>query len=259
MTSSACAPDIRLVALRGVPMVQPGDDIAALILAAAAENGLEFRDGDILAVCQKIVSKAENRLVRLAEVAPSPRALEMAEATGKEPAIVELILRESRSVIRTRPGLIITEHRSGHILANAGVDRSNLTPEAEEVALLLPKDADASAKAIRQALEGRTGRRLGVVVTDSAGRPWRNGTLGLALGVAGPPAFRDLRGGEDLFGRKLEATMPAIADAVAAAAVLIMGETTEATPVALLRGLDWTPSEQTGASAQRPIQEDLFR
>ncbi len=252
-------PEIRLVALRGVPLVTPGDDIAALILSAAATSGVEFRDGDILAVCQKIVSKSEGRIVRLAEVTPSPDAVALAEATAKEPAIVELILRESRRIVRSRPGLIIAEHNSGHILANAGIDRSNLSPEQGEVALLLPEDPDASARAIRAALERETGRRLGVVITDSAGRPWRTGTQGLALGIAGPPAYRDLRGGEDLFGRTLEATLPAMADAIAAAAVLLMGETTEATPVSLLRGLDWAPSEQTGADTRRAMQEDLFR
>jgi coenzyme F420-0:L-glutamate ligase/coenzyme F420-1:gamma-L-glutamate ligase len=253
---------LRLTPLGGLPEVHPGDDLGALILAGFAAAGLVPEDGDIVAVTQKIVSKAEGRLRRLADVRPGARALELARATGKDASLAELILEESRAVLRTRPDLVIVEHRLGLVLANAGIDRSN-TGGDHDCALLLPLDPDASAARLRATLEQASGVRLGVIITDSVGRAWRKGTVGLAIGVSGVAPFVDLRGRCDRGGRTLQASEIAPADSLAAAAVLVMGEAAENTPVALIRGAgaftQGAASEAAARTVQRAPAEDLFR
>ena len=251
---------LELVALRDFPSVGNGDDLAALIAASATRTGLAFADGDVVVVAQKIVSKAENRFVDLQAVNPSPHAREVAEATGKDPRLVETILGDSRRVVRTRPDILIVEHRLGYVVANAGVDRSNVGADARgDHALRLPEDPDASAAAIRTALEARTGKRLAVVVSDSFGRAWRLGTVGVALGAAGLPAIVDQRGSRDLFGRTLQSTVVGYADEIAAAASLLMGEADEGRPVVVVRGLRWSAPPTPASALIRPEAEDLFR
>lgn len=244
--------------LPGIPEVRAGDDLAALIAAALERVQLALAAGDVLAVTQKIVSKAEGRLRRLAEVTPSPRAVELAAATRKDPRLVELILAESNAVVRTRPDVLITEHRLGMVLANAGIDRSNVAGD-EDVVLLLPLDPDASARRLRVALEAASGVPLGVLVTDSVGRAWRRGTVGLAIGTAGVPPFEDLRGRPDRAGRALQVSEIAPADSLAAAAVLVMGEAAEATPAVLIRGAAGGGTDAPAATVLRPRAGDLFR
>jgi coenzyme F420-0:L-glutamate ligase/coenzyme F420-1:gamma-L-glutamate ligase len=242
----------------GLPEVRAGDDLAALVLAALGRAGLALAAGDVLAVTQKVVSKAEGRLRRLAEVTPSPRAVALAAETRKDPRIVELILAESRDIVRTRPDLVIAEHRLGIVLANAGIDRSNLAG-GEDAVLLLPLDPDGTAARMRAALERAAGVPLGVIVTDSVGRAWRRGTVGLAIGTAGVAPFEDLRGRRDMAGRVLQVSEIAPADSLAAAAVLVMGEAAEATPVVLVRGAGGGGPDVPASAVLRPRAEDLFR
>jgi coenzyme F420-0:L-glutamate ligase / coenzyme F420-1:gamma-L-glutamate ligase len=244
---------MELLALPGLPLVRAGDDLPALLAAALRRAEVTLRADDVLVVAQKIVSKAEGREVALADVTPSPPALALAAETGKDPRIVELILGESARVVRSRPNLIIVQHRLGHIMANAGIDHSNVAPEAEAHALLLPKDPDASAEALRA--------RLGcaIIISDSFGRAWRRGTVGVALGCAGLPALLDLRGQPDLFGRELHVTQTGFADEIAAAAGLLMGQAAEGQPAVLVRGLHWSAPASAAAELLRPAQEDLFR
>ncbi len=244
-------PSLQLFALPDLPMVQAGDDLAALLSAAMARAGLAPQDGDVLAVAQKIVSKAEGRSVALAAVQPSAAAHELAEQTGKDARLVELILAESQYVMRARPNLIIVKHRLGLVMANAGIDQSNIGQDGH--ALLLPRDPDASAAA----LAARLG--LPVVITDSFGRAWRRGTVGVAIGAAGLPALRDLRGLPDLFGRTLMVSITGFADEIAAAAGLVMGQGAEGQPAVLLRGLSWSGTANPAAELLRPAQEDLFQ
>ena len=251
---------LELFALSGVPLVLPGDDLAALIATALRRGGPMPRRGDVLVVAQKIVSKTEGRYADLATVRPSPRALALAEETQKDPRVVEVILSESTRVVRSRPGLLISEHRLGFVMANAGVDRSNLGPDdGTERVLLLPYDPDASAAVLRARLMAEFGVNLAVVINDSFGRAWRLGTVGVAIGAAGLPSIVDLRGHPDLFGRNLEVTVIGFADEIAAAASLIMGQADEARPVVLVRGLDWTEAALPAAAIVRPPSEDLFR
>ena len=251
---------ITLTSVPGIPMVRPGDDLAALLIAACEQNTLAPADGDILVVAQKIVSKAEGRYVDLAKVRPSARAAALAAEVGKDPRLVEVILAESRRVVRTKPGVLIVEHRLGFIMANAGVDRSNIDPDiATEPVLLLPSDPDASAAGLHKRITAQFRKRLGVIITDSWGRAWRRGTVGVALGVAGLPALIDMRGRPDLFGRELHVTQTGFADEIASAASLLMGQADEARPMVLLRGLAWADAPAPGATLVRPPDEDLFR
>jgi coenzyme F420-0:L-glutamate ligase/coenzyme F420-1:gamma-L-glutamate ligase len=251
--------DLRFCRIAGVPLIGPGADLAGLISGALRAAGEVPHDGDVVAVAQKVVSKAEGRIVRLATVEPSDRARDIARQADKDPRVVELILRESRSVIRVSRGVIITEHNTGVILANAGIDRSNLKG-SDEAALLLPEDPDASAARLQERLQADFGIRLGVIVTDSIGRAWRLGTVGTAIGCAGVLALNDLRGQRDLFGRKLQVSEVAVADSLAAAAVLVMGEAAEGTPLVLIRGgANLDDRGQTARNALRPPGEDLFR
>jgi coenzyme F420-0:L-glutamate ligase/coenzyme F420-1:gamma-L-glutamate ligase len=244
-------PGLQLFALPGLPMVQAGDDLAAQLSAAMARAGLAPEPGDVLAIAQKIVSKAEGRSIALASVAPSQAARDLATQTGKDARLVELILSESERVVRARPNLIIVKHRLGFVMANAGIDQSNVGEDGH--ALLLPRDPDASAAA----LAARLG--LPVVITDSFGRAWRRGTVGVAIGAAGLPALQDLRGRPDLFGRTLMVSITGFADEIAAAAGLVMGQGAEGQPAVLLRGLAWSGAVNPAAELLRPAQEDLFQ
>ena len=250
--------ELRLVALPGIPEVTPGADLSALVLAGISHAEQALCAGDILVIAQKIVSKAEGRLVRLAAVRPSGRAEAIAREACKDPRVVELVLRESRKVLRVKPGIIIVEHRLGFIMANAGIDQSNV-PGAEEAVLLLPEDPDASARRVRDALRERSGLECGVLIIDSFGRAWRYGVTGTAIGVAGLPALIDLRGRRDREGRALQVTQVAAADELAAGASLVMGQSAESTPVVLARGFPYALCDSAIQSLIRPEAEDLFR
>jgi coenzyme F420-0:L-glutamate ligase/coenzyme F420-1:gamma-L-glutamate ligase len=251
---------IALTPLPDIPMVRPGDDLAGLLIAACARSALAPTDGDVVVVAQKIVSKAEGRYVDLANVRPSPRAQSLAAEVDKDPRLIEVILGESRRVVRHRPGVLIVEHRLGFIMANAGVDRSNVDPAAgAEPVLLLPRDPDASAARLLERLAAHFHKRLGVIITDSWGRAWRRGTVGVALGAAGLPSLMDMRGRPDLFGHELRVTQTGFADEIASAASLLMGQADEARPVVLVRGLGWDAPASPAATLIRSAEEDLFR
>lgn len=251
---------LSLLPLAHLPLVRPGDDLAALIAAAVDRAGETLRDDDVLVVAQKIVSKAENRYVDLDDVAPSPQALELAAQVNKDPRLVELVLRESRGVLRHRKDVLIVEHRLGFVMANAGIDMSNVEQGAGGgTALLLPRDPDASCESLRQALGRRYGCRIGIVINDSHGRAWRNGTVGVAIGAAGLTALHDRRGDPDLFGRPLLITEVGTADEIAAAGSLVMGQASEGAPVVLMRGLRLNGPHGKAADLIRPRHMDLFR
>ncbi|MEZ4768968.1 MAG: coenzyme F420-0:L-glutamate ligase [Caldilineales bacterium] len=257
-------PRIELTAIPGVPMIQPGDDLPGILLHAAHAAGLTFQTGDVLVVAQKVVSKAEGRLVDLQTVIPSPRAVELAEASRKDARIVELILRESNEILRVRPDAIIVEHRRGFVCANAGIDQSNAgapdgATSAGPWALLLPEDPDRSARRLRDAIRARTGADIAVIVSDSHGRAWRLGTVGVAIGVAGLHPLSDLRGKPDLSGRPLQITEVGTADEIAAAAGLLMGQAAEGTPAVLVRGAPFIEGEGELREILRPREKDLFR
>jgi coenzyme F420-0:L-glutamate ligase/coenzyme F420-1:gamma-L-glutamate ligase len=240
-------------------MVKPGDDLGALITDAARRVGLSLNDQDILVVTQKIVSKAEDRFVRLRDVKPSPRALELAEITGKDPRLVEVILWDASEIIRARRNLLIVAHHLGFISANAGVDHSNVGADSDLV-LRLPVNPDTSARRLRARLAELTGAAPAVVISDSHGRAWREGTVGTAIGVAGLVPIQDLRGHPDLFGYQLQHTTVGFADQVAAAASLVMGQADEGLPVVLVRGLVYQPDEAVSArQILRPPETDVFR
>lgn len=248
-----------IVALAGLPMVEAGDSLTSLIIEALPRQGLALEASDILVIAQKIVSKAEGRIVPLASIEPSPAARQLARETDKDPRLVELILRESETVLRKKPGVLIVRHRLGIVGAQAGIDQSNIEHSDDENALLLPADPDASARRIRDELTERTGIRPGVIISDSMNRPWRLGTIGGAIGSAGITVLDDRRGGQDIYGRELKVTLINRADSIATAATLVMGETTERTPVALVRGFAAEDSAQCARDILRPLEEDLFR
>lgn len=251
---------LTLIPIPAIPDVQPGDDVTALLLTALAECQITLQAGDVLAIAQKIISKAEGRFVQLAAVQPSAQAQLVAEKTGKDPRLVELILHESDEISRMKPGVLVTRHRLGFTSANAGIDRSNV-PQADalETVLLLPVDPDGTAQAIRDAILAQAGVAVGVVVTDSHGRPFRLGTVGVAIGVAGIPALWDRRGEPDLYGYALQHTDVGVADEIAAAAGLLMGQAGEGTPVVLLRGLSLPPQAGKATDLVRPKEMDLYR
>ncbi len=240
------------------PIVRAGDDIAQQIGDAMAAAELSLQDGNVIVLAQKIVSLSEGRTVRLDDVDVSAAAKELAAQTDKDPRIVELILRESEEIIRHKAGVIIARHRLGLISANAGIDQSNIDQANGECALLLPDDPDQSASRLRQALMTSTGKKVAVVISDSMSRPWRLGTIGTAIGSAGIDVLDDRRGESDLYGRELKVTMINRADSIAAAAVLLMGEATERTPVAIVRGLAAEDSTQAARECVRPLADDLF-
>lgn len=251
---------LTFTALAGIPAVAPGDDLPALIAAALTQSGSALAEGDVLVVAQKIVSKSEGRFVDLHTVTPSARALELAHITRKDARLVELVLSESSEVLRAVPQVLIVRHRLGFVMANAGIDRSNVdSHDGADLALLLPIDPDSSAARLRAGLRALTGIAPAVIVSDSFGRPWRNGVVNIALGAAGLPALIDRRGECDLYGRRLEVTQVAWADGLAAGAALVMGEGAEGTPVALIRGAHHDAAEVNAQALVRPITEDLFR
>ena len=252
------AAELSISALAGIPLVQPGDDIAELVLQGLAASGLSLRRGDVLVIAQKIVSKAEDRMVDLREVTPSARAESLAAEVNKDARLVELILRESTEVVRHRKDVLVVAHRSGVVLANAGIDASNVTGDEHRV-LLLPDDCNRSCRDIRARLAALTDIEAGVLIIDSLGRAWRNGTVGIALGAAGLPALLNLRGTPDLFGRDLRTTEVGIADEIAAAASLLMGQANEGTPVVLMRGLNLSGTNGSADDLIRPRALDLFR
>jgi coenzyme F420-0:L-glutamate ligase/coenzyme F420-1:gamma-L-glutamate ligase len=253
------ADGLRVIALAGFPDVRAGDDLARVIVERCRATGNVPLDGDVVVIAQKVVSKAEDRYVDLARVAPSAQARELSGITGKDARLVEVILGESRRVVRAARDVLIVEHRLGFVMANAGVDHSNVGVDADERVLRLPLDADGSAARLRDALEQAFGVRVGVIINDSFGRPWRLGTVGVAIGAAGVPALVDLRGAEDRYGRRLTATVVGHADEVASAASLVMGQADEGCPVVIVRGLRARAAASTAAALLRPAREDLFR
>jgi coenzyme F420-0:L-glutamate ligase/coenzyme F420-1:gamma-L-glutamate ligase len=250
---------LTLTALHGMPLIAPGDDLAGLITAALRDEAVDLADGDILVIAQKVVSKAEGRLVKLSTVQPSARARELAREVRKDPRLVELILSESTEVVRHRPDVLIVAHKLGFVVANAGVDQSNVGPDGTEWALLLPCAPDRSAAELKTRLDAAWGVDLGVIINDSFGRPWRNGVVSVALGSAGVPALRSLVGAPDLFGRALRVTEVATADQLASAASLLMGESDECVPVVHVRGAAFHAAPVPAAALVRSRETDLFR
>jgi coenzyme F420-0:L-glutamate ligase / coenzyme F420-1:gamma-L-glutamate ligase len=260
---------LTLTTLENFPLIRRDDNLADILVKSLYDTEIELKDGDILVIAQKIVSKAEGRMVDLTTVTPSQRALELAKHTQKDPRVVELILRESKEVVRTRIGTIIVEHRLGFMCANAGIDHSNVDSplpmgersgvRAEDWVLLLPQDPDLSADRMRDEILSRTGKRVGILIIDSHGRAWRNGTVGVAIGVAGLPALEDLRGVQDLFGFTLRITQVGVADELAAAASLMMGQAAEGTPVVHVRGFPYPLRDGSLKELIRPREQDLFR
>ena len=250
---------LELLALETMPRIMPGDDLAGLILVACDREGAGLLDGDVLVVSQKVVSKSEGRIVRLADVICSSEALRLAQIAGKDPRLVELILRESEEIVRCVPGVIIARHRLGIVLANAGIDQSNIEGGNDaEVALLWPIDPDASADRLRREINERRKTNVAVIVNDSLGRAWRKGTIGAAIGLSGLAGVVNLRGRTDLFGRELRSTEVGQADEIAAAASLMMGQAGEGRPAVIVRGLSY---EQRVANAREITRErklDLF-
>ena len=251
---------IELLAVPGIPRIAKDDDLVALIGEGLARGGIVPRGGDVFVLTQKIVSKAEGRMVDLATVKPSTEAIELAGKVQKDPRLVELILSESVRVVRTRPGVLIVEHRLGLVMANAGIDQSNVgSPDDPQRALLLPIDPDSSAAILRNRLSQRFGVPVAVIISDSFGRAWRRGTCGVAIGAAGLPSLMDLRGSPDLFGRELQVSVTGHADEIAAAASLVMGQGAEGTPIVLIRGVQLPQPAGRAADLVRPKELDLFR
>lgn len=253
---------VRLLPVAGICEIEAGQDLATAILVAMASTNAELRPGDILVVAQKVVSKSEGRMVNLDAYQPSPEATTIAYEIGKDARKVEAILRESSEVLRKRrqapDGLLVTRHRQGWVCANAGIDESNLGPGSEGLLLLLPEDPDASAVRIRKHLELNCGARIGVIITDTFGRPWRQGLVNVAIGVAGVPMIVDWTQKSDAYGRELRATLPAFADEVAAAAGLVMLKDA-GIPAVIVRGLDWLDTDAASArDVLRPISEEVF-
>ena len=251
---------IELIAIPDIPMVQPGDDLAKIIIDSLVTSGIRIAENDIVVVAQKLLSKAESRYAYLDEVTVGEAARNLAIDCEKDPRLVQLILDESRKVLRYRPGLIIVEHKCGWVMANAGIDHSNIENVGRDRVLLLPDDIENSTQIIRSSLAKYFGiSNLGVIISDSVGRPWRIGTTGMALCVNGVTGVVDRRGESDLFGRTLEVTQVGFADSVAAAAVLVMGEGQEAFPVVLVRGLKWSCITNESQRMVREVEADLFR
>lgn len=249
-------------ALPDFPMVQSGDDLAQMIVDVCQKNAIFIKDGDIFVLAQKIVSKSEGRLVSYATITPSHQALELEKITKKDPRFIELVLSQSKKVVRAKYNTLIVEHKKGFICANAGIDHSNLSDQgelAEDWVLLLPEDSDQSAAFIRSGIEKKTDKKIGILIIDSHGRPWRNGTVGVTIGVSGLPALVDLRGQEDLSGFKLKVTTVGAADELAAGASLLMGQAAEKTPVVHVSGFPYPRRESALNELIRPEEEDLFR
>jgi coenzyme F420-0:L-glutamate ligase/coenzyme F420-1:gamma-L-glutamate ligase len=253
---------LTLTPLQNIPLIRRDDNLADIVVNALQENTISLQDEDIFVFAQKIISKAEGRAVNLATVSPSQRAIELGTQTEKDARIVELILQESNEVLRTRVGAIIVEHKQGFVCANAGIDHSNVAgagDAVEEWVLLLPAEPDRSAEKMRAAIKSKTGKQVGILIIDSHGRAWRNGTVGVAIGIAGIPGLEDLRGKPDLFGYTLQVTQVGVADELAAAASLMMGQAAEGTPVVHVRGFPYPLRDGKLKELIRPKELDLFR
>ena len=251
---------LTLIALKGIPLVKPGDELIQLVANAITESGEQLMNGDILVIAQKIISKSENCLVNVTDIEPSDRARELALEVDKDPRVVEMILSESRSIIRKKPGVLIVENKLGLIMANAGIDHSNVESEIpEQTLLLLPDDPDASAERLRSDIRSQFSVDVGIIINDCVGRPWRIGTMGLAIGISGLPAVTDLRGDRDLFGRELRVSEEAVGDELAAAASLLQGQGAEGKPIILVRGYQSSAPSQPATAALRAPNEDMFR
>ena len=251
-----------LTPIRGIPLIKPGDNLAQLIFNAVLGNELTFEQNDILVIAQKIVSKAENRLVNLTEISPSKEAVDLAKETDKDPRLVELVIRESKKVVRHRPGAIVVEHNQGFICANAGIDHSNVEGpygEKDDWVLLLPENSDISAKRIGKELEQLCSKKIGILIIDSHGRAWRLGVAGICIGIYNVPSLVDMRGVEDIFGFKLRITQVAVADELASAGSLVMGQAAERIPVVHVRGFPYPLSDGHLNDLIRPADQDLFR
>lgn len=255
----AAAPNLFFHAVPDLPLVEPGDDLAGLIAKALKSAEIGLRDGDILVVAQKVISKADGLYVALDTVAPSDRARELAALTGKDPRHVEVVLSETEEIVKAGPHAIVSAHKRGFVMANAGIDESNIDHKNGPRVLLLPRDPDGAAAALKSRLDREFGVACGVVINDSFGRPWRNGVVGVALGAAGVPSLVDRIGAEDLFGRKLKATEIAVGDALASAASLLMGEADEGLPVVLVRGYRNPAPERPASALIRSRDRDMFR
>lgn len=254
------ANSVTYFAIPGIPLIEPGDDLAAIIAGALESAKFSLIPNDILVIAQKIVSKSENCYVNLKDVCPSEVALRLAEQTGKDARYLEVVLRESEEIVRHRPNIVIAAHRLGFVMANAGIDQSNIEHVGgEERVLLLPRDPDRSAAELRAKLNKRYEADIGVIINDSFGRPWRNGVTGVALGVAGIPSLLDKIGAPDLFGRSLQMTEIAVADEIAAGASLLMGQAAEGQPVVVVRGLTFSEAPRPAAALIRPRERDMFR
>ena len=253
---------LTLTAIEEIPLITPGDDLPSIVYKCLKQSKINLQDGDIIVLAQKIVSKAENRLFNLVNILPSDAANELAEKTGKDPRLAQLILNESNQILRTRPGSVIVEHKLGFVCANAGIDHSNVAgagSPTEEWVLLLPENPDKSAEIFRSSLEYLSGTRLGVMIIDSHGRAWRLGTVGVAIGLSGIPGLIDERGWDDLFGYTLQITVVGIADELAAAASLVMGQAAEGTPAVHVRGFPYPLSDGNIKEIIRPKEQDMFR
>jgi len=246
---------IELISIAGLPEIREGNDLARLIVEAARNARIVFHNGDILVIAQKVVSKAEGRLLKLSTIEPSPHASQLAAKVRRDPRLVEIILRESRRIVREHPVLIVETHH-GFVCANAGVDHSNVP--GDEVVTLLPRDPDRSARGLAAELRRLTKKRIAVIISDTFGRPWRLGLTNVAIGAAGVPVLRDLRGMRDRHSKPLQATILAVADELAAAAGLVMGKS-EGIPVVVIRGYPYRPANELATSVIRPAAEDLFR
>lgn len=258
--STQHATRLTLTALPNIPLIQRGDDLIAIILRGVRDANLALQDGDVLVLAQKIVSKSEGRMVRLNDVTPSPRALEIAQQCGKDARFCEVVLWDTREVLRVRDGLIVVETTHGWVCANAGIDRSNVAPhDADEWVLRLPEDADRSARELREHLRAATSRDVGIIIDDTHGRAWRNGAIGVAIGVAGLPAVEDLRGRADLFGYHLQVTTIGLADQIASAASLLQGQADEGRPIIHARGVPMSPGDGSAREIVRERELDLFR
>lgn len=247
-----------ITALPGIPLIQSGDDLSQIILEGLDRLHLQLETGDVLVITSKIVSKSEGRLFDLRTVEPSEQAHQLAAETHKDPRTVELVLRESQKISRKAPGVLVTQHRLGFVSANAGIDQSNVDG-SDHMVLLLPVDPDSSAATIQERLYEATGAQVGIVISDSHGRPFRVGNIGVAIGVAGMPAVLDLRGKPDLFGRELKISIQGYADLVASAANLLTGEADEGRPIVLVRGLRFQPGDGHATDLYRPPEQDLYR
>ena len=247
-----------LTPLLNFPLIRQDDNLADILVKSLQETQIELQDNDIIVLAQKIVSKSEGRMVNLATVTPSQHAIELAQKADKDPRVMELMLQESNEVLRIRVGTIIVEHKLGFVCANAGIDHSNVI-EGEEHVLLLPEDPDRSARNIREKIKQATGKNIGVMIIDSHGRAWRNGTVGICIGLSGLPAIIDERGWKDLFGYTLKITVVGVADELAAAASLVMGQAAEGTPAVHVRGFPYPLGEGSLKDLIRPKEQDMFR